>query len=242
MRKHGFSRPFDPLQIFTWVIFLVLFCSFFFVYLPFSPEKSLTYLAGPYAFLSFCVIFYTVRVCLCNPADSNLLSNIKTDHKSSKQCAVCQSSVHYTSKHCSNCDKCIENFDHHCRVLNNCIGSRNYAFFVKLLISVLSFLIFQISIGIYLLKILDNHALSIFIIIELIIEIIIITLLVLLLGFHYWLCIHKMTTYEYILYRKSSTHKITPSLEYKGNLYVLNSPQNRDVTPGSISQEHLTNM
>merc|ERR1712232_96805 len=46
---------------------------------------------------------------------------------------MCRASVCASSKHCRTCNKCVKDFDHHCIWLNNCIGSANWnAFFVTI--------------------------------------------------------------------------------------------------------------
>lgn len=39
------------------------------------------------------------------------------------------------SKHCNICDKCIDLYDHHCVWINQCVGSNNYKYFIKFLVS-----------------------------------------------------------------------------------------------------------
>ena len=167
---------------------------------------------------------------MCNPADIQLLENIKINHKSSKRCSVCQTNVHYLSKHCSTCEKCISGFDHHCKALNNCIGSRNYANFFLLITFLEALLILQISYGIvycsfYIQKD-ELWSFSIFLMIEIIIEAILVVINGLLLFFHCWLKKHKITTYDYIVDKKKTSRSVTPSI---ADQYVVNSPPNREI-------------
>ena len=52
------------------------------------------------------------------------------------ECDVCQSCVQDSSKHCGACNRCTHGFDHHCRWLNNCVGSANYQYFFRLIVTV----------------------------------------------------------------------------------------------------------
>ena len=68
------------------------------------------------------------------PAEYSLGTPTADQAKKPRFCKTCEIYRPRQSHHCSLCDSCIDHFDHHCRYLNNCIGSRNYRFFVALVV------------------------------------------------------------------------------------------------------------
>lgn len=69
--------------------------------------------------------------------DSNLKEAAVDDTSTAViYCYTCQTSVDMTAKHCRYCDKCVTRFDHHCKWLNTCVGSRNYRYFLMIVLSV----------------------------------------------------------------------------------------------------------
>lgn len=244
MRKHGFSKPLSFFQILTWGVFFVLICSFYFFYLPVSPINQICYVSIPYSFIMLATLFFGYKATICNPCDSHLTTSIRVNHKSTKRCTVCKASVLMSSKHCSICDKCISGFDHHCKALNNCIGSKNYSSFFKLIISLEGLLLIQFSSGIYILFYhtitTNNIGLIVFLVIELFIVLVLIVLNTLLIFFHIWLKFKKISTYEYVISKRTNTALVSPSIDIKksnAESYIINSPSNRDLSPISITKD-----
>eukprot|EP01135_Chromosphaera_perkinsii_P008985 Nk52_evm3s1569 gene=Nk52_evmTU3s1569 len=130
-------------------------------------------------------------------------------------CHICKSDVEEGSKHCRACDKCVKDFDHHCRWLNNCIGSRNYRLFFMTISLGFILCIGVTGMGLYALVgyLVDNDSiepLEIFgqeicqgVFISLTVVFLMITgfavvLIGHLLGFHIYLFMIGMSTYQYI--------------------------------------------
>ncbi|KAJ3673925.1 hypothetical protein LUZ60_005917 [Juncus effusus] len=108
------------------------------------------------------LVFYPLSL-LCNWCNSREdLSEQNMSEDGMFFCSLCEVEVMKYSKHCRVCDKCVDGFDHHCRWLNNCIGRRNYRRFFALMVTALSMLVVQWSVGLVVLVLcfLDRHSFS----------------------------------------------------------------------------------
>jgi len=139
VRTHGFQRPFHPLQVLSWVVF----GTDCFVYVVFALPLVETVGAKVVVALFYVVsvivlVVATAKATSCDPADPHVRSqeaaNKAEDADTMPYCTMCNVPVHPRSKHCRACNKCVSTFDHHCMWLNNCIGADNYrSFFVTIL-------------------------------------------------------------------------------------------------------------
>ncbi|KAA3677660.1 palmitoyltransferase ZDHHC1/11 [Paragonimus westermani] len=96
-----------------------------------------------------CYLIFTVVAVTINPAEKAVREkqslrgkrvprlDPRHDHVIENfYCNLCELQISSSrTKHCKCCNKCIAKFDHHCKWLNNCVGSRNYVFFIGILIS-----------------------------------------------------------------------------------------------------------
>jgi hypothetical protein len=135
-------------------------------------------------------------------------------------CYTCQCSVHTSSKHCRYCDKCVTRFDHHCKWLNTCVGSRNYKYFLLIVLAVTMMTSESLAISISLLVTItmdretlrDQTSLGVTVgrdigypaaLGGLIVCIVLLLPLVVMLfqlgGFHIMLLVKDMTTYDFII-------------------------------------------
>lgn len=200
MRKTGFSCPWHPLQMISWVItaFNIIVCS-----IMFSTVFKLPYSAigGVLFFVSQASVLVSgFLVTNSDPKDITPEENISLDF-SKLVCTVCMLNVNPRTKHCSLCNKCIAQFDHHCSWLNNCIGATNFKRYLCLVF----------SLEVNLLCILGFGALGLYYYSELRVLLWMVTVesgLVAvvntyLLSFNLWLCWKGMTTYEYTVSRQS---------------------------------------
>lgn len=146
-----------------------------------------------------------------DPVDPLVVQAEEGDHEVHEEilwCRYCRASVQLDSKHCWDCNKCVANFDHHCPWLNTCIGTRNYAWFY---VAIWSFLVMLGTTSTAGCLVLVEHTrespnplgldvLYVWII-GVILSVINISLCFLdltLVVFHTYLCIRRITTYEYI--------------------------------------------
>jgi len=155
-REHGFQWPFDVLQIAAWAFVFIFFIAWFSMHgimLDFPWNVSLSAL---FFLLGLATVTVKIYCTLQHNEDDALFAdqldghNIEKCPKAKMICDYCQTHVLPSSKHCSVCDKCVHEFDHHCRWLNSCVGGKNYAQFFSFLLLVMSTLLLQFSVGLYL--------------------------------------------------------------------------------------------
>jgi hypothetical protein len=144
-------------------------------------------------------------------------------------CPYCKLIVKPGSKHCWDCGKCVAGFDHHCPWLNTCIGRQNYVqFFVaaSAQLVVLGLMVFipalllvgfvavdvpEDTLAAMLVKLDSNFAggeplqgfLRVFTAGALACHVPILVMSTALVGFHTYLCMMRMTTYEWIKRRRA---------------------------------------
>mmetsp|Transcript_23844 Transcript_23844/g.44043 ORF Transcript_23844/g.44043 Transcript_23844/m.44043 type:complete len:348 (-) Transcript_23844:234-1277(-) len=158
MRENGLQRPYNPMQIGTWVLLPTLLLQFLFFVSPVLPLAASIPCTIVF-FAAACVASYFAYVtCKTNPIDERLARHLKRqenggasketppeneddDSGETKFCWICQCSVSDHAMHCKFCDKCVSNFDHHCLWLNTCVGKPNYPFFFKTVVSTFLFVL-----------------------------------------------------------------------------------------------------
>jgi palmitoyltransferase len=226
VRANGFERPFHPLQIVSWVVFgldVVSFCIFGIPLIETVGAKVLVALC--YASSVAVLVLAAIRATGTDPSDPHIRQqDWKLQEKNvGPYCTTCNSPVFARSKHCRACNKCIKVFDHHCMWLNNCVGDVNYRAFGIAIASVAVMTGIVLHICIYLfVDCLVNEAdfkgrlddnpifggipkeaaqaiLAVMIFINLPLFFLDMQLIIL----HMFLSWHQLTTYEYIMEKKT---------------------------------------
>eukprot|EP01012_Entosiphon_sulcatum_P015066 TRINITY_DN20083_c0_g1_i1.p1 TRINITY_DN20083_c0_g1~~TRINITY_DN20083_c0_g1_i1.p1 ORF type:complete len:494 (+),score=38.81 TRINITY_DN20083_c0_g1_i1:47-1528(+) len=138
-RKSGFERPWDPLQILSWVI-MILFPALFAAFvLPFVfGQFARPFIAALYGAVFIGTVILDIVVARSNAADpatfvpladSEMYDQRRSVGAGKALCGQCRAFVDMNCKHCRACNKCVLGFDHHCKWLNNCVGGSNYSIF-----------------------------------------------------------------------------------------------------------------
>lgn len=236
--KGGLTWPPGCKQVLSWLIFTLQSTVFY------TLESSVTQsfvLIPCYSVLCMSVAVTGLVCTALDPTDHPSVST--TEHL--VMCRLCNSLVRISSKHCRFCDKCIAGFDHHCEWLNTCIGRANYRCFISLLLSLLATSVLQLACGFILLAELlhlENHSSKwVFLITTLAITQIylcgLVLALVVLLAFHLRLKFLSMSTYEYILNRRTNTAKITP-MKYISREKTTNVSKNLSVNDSYMTSKN----
>ena len=139
MPKHGCTRPFDELQMISWVVFPLFVVAFSCLCVPPLPLFAQCLLSIPFGLVVVGLFYFAAKTTLSDSGDPQVyyghqLQKDPEKHihwtsycvEGSKKCHVCKVHRQPLSEHCRVCKKCVETFDHHCKWLNNCIGSQNY--------------------------------------------------------------------------------------------------------------------
>jgi len=135
-RTHGFATPFHPFQVLAWVVFGTDVTIYLVFGLPLvGHDGARLAVAICYAISVFVLVVATYRATACDPIDMNVIAPPTLSEEADLMpfCAICNVPVYARSKHCRTCGKCVDVFDHHCMWLNTCVGGRNYRdFFVTI--------------------------------------------------------------------------------------------------------------
>ena len=135
-RKNGFEWPFHPLQVCTWLLFVILLVHYFAFLYPLLWDYDvvrilITILFGVAAIFALVSAYKT---CSVDPIDDAVLQRNPVVAGSewnpdTVYCYECEVNVGPTSRHCRFCNKCVTSLDHHCLWLNTCVGAKNYRYF-----------------------------------------------------------------------------------------------------------------
>lgn len=128
MRKNGFEKPFNGMQITTWVLVPLLLIHFFICLTPTLPLVFSAPLTAAFVIAAL-LASYNGYVTTATDAIDHLLFKHKygythpsfkpspesedEEESNIKYCWVCQTNVYTQSMHCKYCDKCVNIFDHH---------------------------------------------------------------------------------------------------------------------------------
>ncbi|OMJ83641.1 hypothetical protein SteCoe_15366 [Stentor coeruleus] len=243
LNKNGFTTPFHPYQICSWVILFwhtVIPATLIALFLG-LPEKIL-FLTLFY--ISHIVVFiFGFKATKSNP--TVLISSdplyIETSDNLNYYCTICKSYVTKTSKHCGSCDRCVNNFDHHCKWLNNCIGEINYKLFIILISSLEISEIILLCFEIKTLSIVEIKAVLALVTADCILNGAIIILLGYLIGIHVVLKCRGMTTYEYIKsQRKKKENKVKPTIPEEIKPNELRNSSQKEIKKSIIKGNNKT--
>ena len=152
-RTNGFQKPFNPMQIGTWILLVVLLLQFGFFATPILPLAASIPCTITVFLCGVSTAYFAYQCCIVDPIDSRLRCHLanqgdrsyatksnqsstrgvhaEQDGGPTKFCWVCGIDVNEISMHCKFCDKCVMGFDHHCHWLNTCVGKENYEYFFR---------------------------------------------------------------------------------------------------------------
>eukprot|EP00918_Siedleckia_nematoides_P052284 GHVU01114263.1.p1 GENE.GHVU01114263.1~~GHVU01114263.1.p1 ORF type:complete len:389 (+),score=72.07 GHVU01114263.1:403-1569(+) len=166
MRKNGFERPFNLLQVISWVVFFLNVLLFYPVIVVSLPVAALVCCAVLYSISAAGVLGCAIVCTKMDPRDPNIFLTMfpsqehpRSDSAVSEleaperlpttlECELC-GKIESRTKHCRACNKCVSEYDHHCKWLNNCIGRENYRQFLLLLFFVGAMTIISVCMALY---------------------------------------------------------------------------------------------
>ncbi len=222
-RRHGFQRPFHPLQVVAWAASgLMMFLGYFVVQRSLSHATKVAFLCV-YSVAQLAVLLLGGLLTLWDPTDSVVYQHraakekgiVFPDDQNAMICTACETNVSPDAKHCSRCDRCVESFDHHCKWLNNCIGKCNYRYFSTLLLAL--WICSAVQLGFALVAIsceaegwkLQGTAKEALLVLETVLSGSVLLSISHLGSFHIWLRWHGLTTYQFIKRRKERRNQVS---------------------------------
>jgi len=219
-RFNGWTWPPSKRQITTISVTLIDAVVFCLVLVPLLPEGARWLLMTIFTATFALTVVCGVLTMTTDPIDPMVAAaesgsdddDILDSDEEVLHCRYCETHVQLDSKHCWECNKCVSNFDHHCPWLNTCIGTRNYATFYVAIWALLAMLGVVVIVGAVLLAevfraegadVPDLYGLSqvhmaVFLIVLVAGNGLLWVLDFTLVAFHSYLCIHDITTYEYL--------------------------------------------
>lgn len=130
-RKNGFSPPYTPAQISTWIFLPTLVVEYLLVVSPLLPLAASIPCSILFCSLAGFSVGYAYKAMKTDPSDPRLVHHRQQNNECqnsesgvsrsnwdpqdpTKQCWICDIQVGVKSMHCKFCNKCVDHFDHHC--------------------------------------------------------------------------------------------------------------------------------
>lgn len=137
MRKNGLQWPWSCKQIASYFGYILYSIIFHIVIISKIPTPHHIYGISVFIILLGTSICSHVLISCINPADPLIYSRTQSEVQQAGYyyCTICNSHIDLFSRHCVECNKCVYQYDHHCKWVNNCIGKANYNHFCVLVIS-----------------------------------------------------------------------------------------------------------
>ena len=159
MIRNGFSRPFHPYQITTWVLYPMNCVGFYLLFVPILEVPVLFVATVCYSLSCSVVVVSAFLATYRDPTDPVVVlervwnqQGVEFDSALyDKIWTLWNTHVSEKSKHWGKCDRWTLHFDHHWKWLNNCIGEVNYNLFIILIIGLELLVWIQITIGVWIL-------------------------------------------------------------------------------------------
>lgn len=202
MRKHGFQLPLNIYQFIGISLFFGVTLVFYLqIYPLLSNIKKLT-IGIAFALIDFFAFVFYVVATLIDPSDFT--------NKHSEEfmfCTLCNAPRSIGTKHCTRCNRCTLSFDHHCKWINNCVGKKNYKEFLIMILLIQALCLFFIGSSVYaVIKFAEKpkgKIIGISVVGTLLVPCVLtLGFLAHLTGFHVYLKVMKMSTYEYVISKK----------------------------------------
>lgn len=260
VRRNGLQRPFDPLQIASWVIITMLVVSFCFLLVPMVPS--------PWKLISLVVYLVSLLAVLgsgfetgrCDPIDPYVTApEEELDQLPDLlKCNACRSRVNKLSRHCLICDKCVVDYDHHCKWLNNCIGLANYKSFICLIVSTLLLVGLQLltSASLFISYVIDmdqlasdlaSSSLSLekeaflgLLAANIFIGVPACMMVAHLVGFHIFLAYHGLTTYNYVMQTQAAEEAKKRAQSYEDDELSTSSEEDSELEEEQPPEQRRT--
>ncbi|CAK56450.1 unnamed protein product (macronuclear) [Paramecium tetraurelia] len=250
--RSGCSQYPSLLQIFI-IVFYVLNTVMTYIHIMILEEHTAHYII--FSILLSISGYFCIKTTICDPTDSYVIQQQKSrgtpfdyeEHQLNQFCELCIAYVKETTKHCKQCNRCCEDFDHHCRWINNCVGGKNYKQFIGMIVFTFIILIYSIIVNgrvisqynkqeLETLTIYSKYKRSLLIItiVLLVLETIASLLLLQLIVFHIYLWKKGISTYEYIIQRRSK--QVQPSNFSEFNI-INNQESKMDIIKNNREQE-----
>jgi hypothetical protein len=176
-RRNGFTRPFDLLQVISFILGLYFVFVFYACIFPLLPSTLSIFAVVVESVVMVLMIGGDLYCTGTDPADvgvktrcydNSSVSDVTRNSRggvahasgdkergglrvNKRYCVLCKTFVDKESKHCRTCRKCVSGFDHHCRWLNNCVAKgTNYGVFFAFLIVTLLYVLIHWALSLYL--------------------------------------------------------------------------------------------
>lgn len=207
IKRHGLVCPLNPLQVLSWVVILYTIGVAYAVVLPSLSSKLQVTFGVLFSLFEAAVLALGLWATLIDPTDLMVDKKKAEDENADYRafCSLCNCNVELSSKHCGQCNRCVDKFDHHCKWLNNCVGGRNYKVFIWLICALQLTTAVVIAFAAELLVDSEelNHREIVVIAVMLFANIGVFVANGQLILLHMWLKYKGMTTYEYIMLKRS---------------------------------------
>jgi len=202
------------------IIGLTQITIFFVIIIPTLKPLAQVISSTLYTVLTLITLSSAISTAYIDPSDKKLY------YEPLKYCTICKKNVEKSSKHCGNCNRCVAKFDHHCIWVNNCIGELNYKHFAVTISFLELFMLYQLCSSVlvvvwtienkdYLNDLFKREIVFTFMAVSIAISGFCVVSNGMLIVFHVYLGLRKLSTYEFIIGRRKKGSRVRPGEDIK---------------------------